>query len=52
MLVVSHRPVALEAFDRILFLHDGRFVAVTAEQVRTLLAPGFAAPPARAAAAR
>ena len=52
MLVVSHRPVALEAFDRILFLHDGRFVAVTADQVRTLLAPGFAALPAREAAAR
>ncbi len=42
MIVVSHRPVELEAFDRILFLHDGRFVAVTAAEVRTLLAPGFA----------
>jgi ATP-binding cassette, subfamily B, bacterial len=38
MLVISHRPVGLEEFDRILFLHDGRFVAVTPDDLRALVA--------------
>jgi ABC-type multidrug transport system fused ATPase/permease subunit len=41
LLVVSHRPVDLEAYDRILYLHGGRFVAVTAGELRTLVARGF-----------
>ena len=40
-LVVSHRPLGLEAFDRILFLRDGRFDTVTAEELRALTAGGL-----------
>jgi ABC-type bacteriocin/lantibiotic exporter with double-glycine peptidase domain len=36
-LVVSHRPVGLDEFDRILFLHDGRLTAVAPDELRTLL---------------
>ncbi len=36
-LVVSHRPVGLDEFDRILFLHDGRFTQVAPEELKTLL---------------
>jgi len=36
-LVVSHRPVGLDEFDRLLFLHDGRFTMVTPDALRTLL---------------
>jgi ABC-type multidrug transport system fused ATPase/permease subunit len=36
-LVVSHRPTGLEEFDRILFLHDGRFTAVAPDELKTLL---------------
>ncbi len=39
-LVVSHRPVDLEAFDRILFLHEGHFRTVTADEIRALTACG------------
>jgi len=52
MIVVSHRPVELEAFDRILFLHDGRFATVTAEEVRALLAAALAPPRTLRAAAQ
>jgi ABC-type bacteriocin/lantibiotic exporter with double-glycine peptidase domain len=37
-LVISHRPVGLGEFDRILFLHDGRFTAIAPGDVRALLA--------------
>jgi ABC-type multidrug transport system fused ATPase/permease subunit len=36
--VISHRPVGLAQFDRLLFLHDGRFTDVTAAALRELLA--------------
>jgi len=36
-LVISHRPVRLEEFDRILFLHDGRLIKVSPDELRTLL---------------
>ena len=36
-LVISHRPVGLAEFDRILFLHDGRFTAVAPAELRVLL---------------
>ena len=36
-LVVSHRPTGLDEFDRILFLHDGRFTAVAPDELKTLL---------------
>jgi ATP-binding cassette subfamily B protein len=36
-LVISHRPVGLEEFDRILFLHDGRLTKVAPDALRTLL---------------
>jgi len=36
-LVISHRPVGLDEFDRILFLHDGHFTTVAADEVRALL---------------
>ncbi len=35
--VISHRPVDLEAFDRILFLHDGKFTSVTPDALHALL---------------
>lgn len=38
VLVISHRPVGLDDFDRILFLHEGRFAAVSAEEIRARLA--------------
>jgi ABC-type multidrug transport system fused ATPase/permease subunit len=36
-LVISHRPVGLQDFDRIVFLHDGRLVPVEPEELKTLL---------------
>jgi ABC-type multidrug transport system fused ATPase/permease subunit len=36
-LVISHRPVGLSEFDRILFLHDGRFTTAAPDEVRALL---------------
>lgn len=39
-LIVSHRPVGLHAFDRILFLHDGRLSTVSADEIRTLTTCG------------
>jgi ATP-binding cassette, subfamily B, bacterial len=36
-LVISHRPVGLDEFDRLLFLHDGRFAPVTADELQVLL---------------
>ncbi len=36
-LVISHRPVGLAEFDRILFLHEGRFTTVAPEEVQSLL---------------
>jgi ABC-type transport system involved in cytochrome bd biosynthesis fused ATPase/permease subunit len=36
-LVISHRPVGLEEFDRILFLHDGRMTEVAPDGLRALL---------------
>jgi ABC-type multidrug transport system fused ATPase/permease subunit len=36
-LVISHRPVGLAEFDRILFLHDGRFTIVAPDELRALL---------------
>ena len=36
--VISHRPVGLGEFGRLLFLHDGRLTEVTAEALRELLA--------------
>ena len=36
-LVISHRPVGLDEFDRILFLHDGGLTEVTPDELRTLL---------------
>lgn len=39
-LVISHRPVGLSEFDRILFLHEGRFTAVAADEVRALFESG------------
>jgi ABC-type multidrug transport system fused ATPase/permease subunit len=39
-LVISHRPVGLDEFDRILFLHDGRFTAIAPDDLRALLATG------------
>ena len=36
-LVISHRPVGLAEFDRILFLHEGRFTTVAPDEVRELL---------------
>jgi ABC-type bacteriocin/lantibiotic exporter with double-glycine peptidase domain len=36
-LVVSHRPVGLDEFERILFLHDGRFIQVAPDELKTLL---------------
>lgn len=46
VLVVSHRPVGLEAFDRLLVLRDGRFEPVTAEQLRALSFGGRVRAPA------
>ena len=46
-LVISHRPVGLDEFDRILFLHDGRFVKVAPDELRALMAILRAAPTAR-----
>ncbi len=37
-LVISHRPVGLAEFDRLLFLHDGRLTEVTEAALRELLA--------------
>ena len=37
-LVISHRPVGLDEFDRLLFLHDGRFVKVAPDDLRALMA--------------
>lgn len=37
-IVISHRPVGLADFDRILFLHDGRFTPVAPGDLRTLVA--------------
>jgi ABC-type bacteriocin/lantibiotic exporter with double-glycine peptidase domain len=37
VLVISHRPVGLAEFDRILFLHDGRFTSVAPSELRALL---------------
>lgn len=34
-IVISHRPVGLDDFDRILFLHEGRFANVSADEIRT-----------------
>ena len=36
-LVISHRPVGLDEFDCIMFLHDGRLTEVTPDELRTLL---------------
>jgi ATP-binding cassette, subfamily B, bacterial len=36
-LVISHRPVGLEEFDQILFLHDGSLTKVAPDVLRTLL---------------
>jgi ATP-binding cassette, subfamily B, bacterial len=36
-LVISHRPVGLDEFDRILFLHDGLLTTVSPDGLRTLL---------------
>lgn len=36
-LVISHRPVGLDEFDRLLFLHDGTFTEVSVEALRELL---------------
>jgi ATP-binding cassette subfamily B protein len=36
-LAISHRPVGLDEFDRILFLHDGRLTPVAPEALKTLL---------------
>jgi ABC-type multidrug transport system fused ATPase/permease subunit len=36
-LVISHRPVGLAEFDRILFLHDGCFTTAAPDEVRALL---------------
>jgi ABC-type multidrug transport system fused ATPase/permease subunit len=38
-LVISHRPVGLEEFDRILFLRDGRLSSVAPEELKALLLP-------------
>ncbi|HEX8012024.1 MAG TPA: ABC transporter ATP-binding protein [Casimicrobiaceae bacterium] len=38
MLVISHRPVGLQDFDRIVFLHDGAFASLTPDQLLALLA--------------
>lgn len=48
--VISHRPVGLAEFDRLLFLHDGRFTDVTAQALRELLASDrdWAEPPVAA----
>jgi ABC-type multidrug transport system fused ATPase/permease subunit len=35
-LIISHRPVGLEELDRILFLRDGRFIAVASDELRAL----------------
>ena len=36
-LVISHRPVGLDEFDSLLFLHDGRLTQVSPDGLRTLL---------------
>lgn len=38
-LVISHRPVGLADFDRIVLLHAGRFAPVAAEELGSLLMP-------------
>ena len=38
-LIISHRPVGLRDFDRVVFLHAGRFIAVSAEELGRLLIP-------------
>jgi ABC-type bacteriocin/lantibiotic exporter with double-glycine peptidase domain len=38
LLVISHRPVGLDEYDRLLFLHDGRLTTVTPDELRALLA--------------
>ncbi|MBI5443496.1 MAG: ABC transporter ATP-binding protein [Deltaproteobacteria bacterium] len=40
LLVISHRPVGLEEFDRILFLRDGRLSLVAPGELRELLLHG------------
>lgn len=35
-LVISHRPVGLDEFDRILYLHDGRLTAVAHDELRAI----------------
>jgi ABC-type multidrug transport system fused ATPase/permease subunit len=40
MLVISHRPVGLQQFDRIIFLRDGRLLTVTPAQAHALLESG------------
>lgn len=47
-LVISHRPVGLDDFDRILHLHAGRFTEVSADQLRARLAGAPAWPMPRA----
>jgi ABC-type bacteriocin/lantibiotic exporter with double-glycine peptidase domain len=37
MLVISHRPVALSDFDRVLMLLDGRFVPLSKDERRSLV---------------
>jgi hypothetical protein len=51
VIAISHRPLGLDAFDRILFLRGGRLSLVDPRSLETLLRPD-AAPPARASAAR
>lgn len=37
VIVISHRPVGLEAFDRILFLREGRFTVTAPAELQALL---------------
>ena len=43
-LVISHRPVGLDAFDRLLFLLDGKLTPVAPGQLRELLTADDRAP--------
>ncbi len=36
-LVISHRPIGLDEYDRMLFLHDGRLTGVAPDELRALL---------------